>query len=141
MKPGISLTLAPTATLALTPQLQQALRLLQLSTLEFNAEVERMLQENPLLDKDDDDRPSTPVPLADAAGSTSTGTSAPDEPAGGDEGGVEARDRTDSVDRTDFEDYSGGESEWGGGARRKTTRAWTISRLRRARCATTCSRS
>ena len=36
--------------LTLTPQLQQSIRLLQLSTLELNAEVERMLQENPLLE-------------------------------------------------------------------------------------------
>ena len=35
--------------LALTPQLQQSIRLLQLSTIELNQEVERMLQENPLL--------------------------------------------------------------------------------------------
>src|SRR5512139_1960565 len=108
MKPGISLTLAPTATLALTPQLQQAIRLLQLSTMEFNAEVEQMLQENPLLEKDDDDRPSAPVSLADAAGPGSTDTSAPDARTGGEEGDVETRDRTDSVDRTDFEGYSGG---------------------------------
>ena len=31
--------------LTLTPQLQQSIRLLQLSTLELNAEVERMLQD------------------------------------------------------------------------------------------------
>ena len=36
--------------LTLTPQLQQSIRLLQLSTLELNQEVERMLQENPLLE-------------------------------------------------------------------------------------------
>ena len=37
--------------LTLTPQLQQSIRLLQLSTIELNAEVERMLQENPLLER------------------------------------------------------------------------------------------
>ena len=37
--------------LTLTPQLQQSIRLLQLSTLELNAEVERILQENPLLER------------------------------------------------------------------------------------------
>src|SRR5260370_21227793 len=37
--------------LTLTPQLQQSIRLLQLSTLELNQEVERMLQENPLLER------------------------------------------------------------------------------------------
>jgi RNA polymerase sigma-54 factor len=48
--------------LTLTPQLQQSIRLLQLSTLELNAEVERLLQENPLLEKADDDDGSAPPP-------------------------------------------------------------------------------
>ncbi len=48
--------------LTLTPQLQQSIRLLQLSTLELNAEVERLLQENPLLEKADDDEGSAPPP-------------------------------------------------------------------------------
>jgi RNA polymerase sigma-54 factor len=39
--------------LALTPQLQQSIRLLQLSTLELNAEIEQALQENPLLERDE----------------------------------------------------------------------------------------
>jgi RNA polymerase sigma-54 factor len=37
--------------LALTPQLQQSIRLLQLSTLELNAEIELALQDNPLLER------------------------------------------------------------------------------------------
>ena len=41
--------------LALTPQLQQAIRLLQLSTLEVNQEVARLLDENPMLEREDDD--------------------------------------------------------------------------------------
>lgn len=36
--------------LTLTPQLQQSIRLLQLSTLELNQELEQILQENPLLE-------------------------------------------------------------------------------------------
>ena len=39
--------------LTLTPQLQQSIRLLQLSTLELNQEIERFLQENPLLERED----------------------------------------------------------------------------------------
>lgn len=39
---------------ALTPQLQQSIRLLQLSSLELNEEIERVLQENPLLERLDD---------------------------------------------------------------------------------------
>ncbi len=40
--------------LALTPQLQQSIRLLQLSTLELNQEIEQALADNPLLERDDD---------------------------------------------------------------------------------------
>jgi RNA polymerase sigma-54 factor len=39
--------------LALTPQLQQSIRLLQLSTLELSQELETILQENPLLEMAD----------------------------------------------------------------------------------------
>ena len=41
--------------LALTPQLQQSIRLLQLSTLELQQEVEQMLEQNPFLEPDDED--------------------------------------------------------------------------------------
>jgi len=39
--------------LVMTPQLQQAIKLLQLSNLELNDYVERELEENPLLDRDE----------------------------------------------------------------------------------------
>jgi RNA polymerase sigma-54 factor len=39
--------------LTLTPQLQQSIRLLQLSTLELNQELERFLAENPMLERDE----------------------------------------------------------------------------------------
>ncbi len=38
----------------LTPQLQQAIKLLQLSTLEINQETARLLDENPFLEREDD---------------------------------------------------------------------------------------
>jgi RNA polymerase sigma-54 factor len=61
-----SLQLRLSQHLTLTPQLQQSIRLLQLSTLELNQELERILQENPLLEREDDAReqplpPSEPV--------------------------------------------------------------------------------
>jgi len=40
--------------LALTPQLQQSIRLLQLSTLELHQEIEQVLSDNPLLERLDD---------------------------------------------------------------------------------------
>jgi len=39
--------------LALTPQLQQSIRLLQLSSLELNQEIEQALQDNPLLEREE----------------------------------------------------------------------------------------
>ncbi|MBY0483630.1 RNA polymerase factor sigma-54 [Nitrosomonas sp.] len=48
MKPTLQLRLSQQ--LRLTPQLQQSIRLLQLSTLELNQEIERIVQENPLLE-------------------------------------------------------------------------------------------
>ncbi len=47
--------------LALTPQLQQSIRLLQLSTLELNQEIENFLQENPLLEREEEPAPEAPV--------------------------------------------------------------------------------
>ena len=53
MKPGLSLRVSQH--LALTPQLQQSIRLLQLSTLELGQEVEQMLDENPFLERNADE--------------------------------------------------------------------------------------
>jgi RNA polymerase sigma-54 factor len=50
MKQGLSLRVSQH--LALTPQLQQSIRLLQLSTLELGQEVEQMLDENPFLERE-----------------------------------------------------------------------------------------
>ena len=52
MKQGLSLRVSQH--LALTPQLQQSIRLLQLSTLELSQEVEQMLDENPFLEVSED---------------------------------------------------------------------------------------
>lgn len=53
MKPALQLKLSQH--LALTPQLQQSIKLLQLSTLELNQEIERLMLENPLLEREDDE--------------------------------------------------------------------------------------
>jgi RNA polymerase sigma-54 factor len=53
MKPALQLKLSQH--LALTPQLQQSIKLLQLSTLELNQEIERYLLENPLLEREDEE--------------------------------------------------------------------------------------
>lgn len=51
MKPSLQLKLGQQ--LAMTPQLQQAIRLLQLSTLDLQQEIQEALDSNPLLDVDE----------------------------------------------------------------------------------------
>jgi RNA polymerase sigma-54 factor len=107
--------------LALTPQLQQSIRLLQLSTLELHQEIEQALGENPLLERLDDPLDRSVRLLADGAINSAAGTpsgeaAAPAEGASGGEGaGSEAR----------AEGYEGGDDapageadgDWGEGGR------------------------
>jgi RNA polymerase sigma-54 factor len=58
-----TLQLKLTQHLTLTPQLQQSIRLLQLSTMELNQELERFLAENPLLERDEGEEESAPPRL------------------------------------------------------------------------------
>ena len=50
MKPSLQLNIGQHLTL--TPQLQQAIRLLQLSAIELNQEVQEILDSNPLLERE-----------------------------------------------------------------------------------------
>jgi RNA polymerase sigma-54 factor len=100
MKPTLQLKLSQHLTL--TPQLQQSIRLLQLSTLELNAEVERLLQENPLLEKADDDEHVPPPPeFAQSAATSAT----VDEPL----------ERSDGTLQSDFDSMTSaaGDGDWG----------------------------
>ena len=89
-----SLQLKLSQHLTLTPQLQQSIRLLQLSTLELNQEIERFLQENPLLEREEgseeegDAAAPTPAPAvtdftSSASTTTSTNSQEEAEPANG----------------------------------------------------------
>lgn len=81
--------------LTLTPQLQQSIKLLQLSTLDLQTEVERFLLDNPLLERGDEPRDAEAAP----EGQDSRETAADEAP--------------DSHD-----DGAGGELlEWGAGSR------------------------
>lgn len=62
--------------LAITPQLQQALRLLQLSSLEFSEEIQQVMASNPFLEEEGEAAP----PPAAAGGEPASGAAA--EPAG-----------------------------------------------------------
>ena len=113
--------------LTLTPQLQQSIRLLQLSTLDLNAEVDRMLQENPLLEREEgDDEPPQEFAVAGTApGPVTTERPTRDDHDGDGDGdgdsmaGADAApSRDDLPDVTDFSDFGGGatDGDWGGGS-------------------------
>jgi len=81
MKQGLQLKFSQN--LSLTPQLQQAIRLLQLSTLELNQEIDILMQTNPLLERGDDsedeygnavdDAPDAAASVPDAAAAAEAG--------------------------------------------------------------------
>ncbi|HEY5717996.1 MAG TPA: RNA polymerase factor sigma-54 [Motiliproteus sp.] len=57
MKPSLQLKISQQLTM--TPQLQQAIRLLQLSTLDLQQEIQEALEANPMLEASDDSHPDT----------------------------------------------------------------------------------
>ena len=75
MKPTLQFRLSQHLTL--TPQLQQSIRLLQLSTVELNQEIERLLIENPILEREDGESDAATAPgPASAEHEAPSGTSA-----------------------------------------------------------------
>src|SRR3954466_4963721 len=92
-----SLQLKLSQHLTLTPQLQQSIRLLQLSTLELNQELDRFLMENPLLERAD--LAGEPVSIPNSSSGPSTEESTPQESRG--EGEPEIDSRDDAWDGSD----------------------------------------
>ncbi|HEY9105502.1 MAG TPA: RNA polymerase factor sigma-54, partial [Roseateles sp.] len=97
--------------LALTPQLQQSIRLLQLSTLELHQEVEQMLANNPLLEAEEEFSVSTPE-LAANAPAESSGETGSGEAESGDAPELQAEDfggteREDWENGTEGDDFDG----------------------------------
>ena len=79
MKPSLQFRLSQHLTL--TPQLQQSIRLLQLSTVELNQEIDRILMENPALEREElegAEELALPAPMSAGA---SAAEPAPVEPA------------------------------------------------------------
>ena len=97
--------------LALTPQLQQSIRLLQLSTLELHQEVEQMLATNPLLETEEEFTVSTPELASNAPAESGTEASAGESETAGeapelsaeDFGGTEREDWENGTEREDFD--------------------------------------
>ena len=79
--------------LTLTPQLQQSIRLLQLSTTELNQELEQFLMDNPLLEREDNAPEPMPIPLNGNGSSSLAADEAAAAPA------EETRNESSSEDR------------------------------------------
>jgi RNA polymerase sigma-54 factor len=81
--------------LALTPQLQQSIRLLQLSTLELHQEIEQMMEQNPFLEPEEE----TGLPEAQFESlNASTSASASDSAKTATDADAEGRSSNDNVD-------------------------------------------
>ncbi|MBO9536676.1 RNA polymerase factor sigma-54 [Herbaspirillum sp.] len=112
-----SLQLRTSQHLALTPQLQQSIRLLQLSTLELHQELEQILSDNPLLERLDDALDNSVRLLADGALSASPSSGVAESPAAGDSGNETAAPAGDGESNLEYQDNApdnsvSGESEW-----------------------------
>lgn len=116
MKPSLQLRISQQ--LALTPQLQQSIKLLQLSTLELNQEIERLLLDNPMLERDSgEEDPDAVPPSTDILASAPTRDETPTEH-GGDEvefetpGATEMPDTISEAYDTVSDDEIGEAAEW-----------------------------
>ncbi len=116
MKPSLQVRLSQH--LALTPQLQQSIRLLQLSTLELHQEVEQMLEQNPFIELDDeaaspfeaslDAAAERVLPAERSAERDDTdGRVDADEPAGLDGAELGTTERDDWANGTEGDDFDG----------------------------------
>src|SRR5882672_3654690 len=77
MKPSLQFRLSQHLTL--TPQLQQSIRLLQLSTVELNQEIDRLLMENPALEREDHEGGEAEAAPHAASSATPASSEAPAE--------------------------------------------------------------
>jgi RNA polymerase sigma-54 factor len=78
MKPSLQLKIGQHLTM--TPQLQQAIRLLQLSTLDLQTEIQQTLEENPMLEREDEDLSNDAVESAENKASETKAESETDDP-------------------------------------------------------------
>jgi len=111
MKPSLQLRVSQQ--LALTPQLQQAIRLLQLSTQDIHQEVARMLEENPMLEVAEESASGAFPPPAPPLASHSTANT--DEP-------EQARSEDRGADDFGADTFDNVTADWntGGGMARST---------------------
>ncbi len=100
--------------LALTPQLQQSIRLLQLSTLELHQELEQMLSDNPLLERLDDPLDHSVRLLGDGAISAAPASTVSTTPEGSGEGEGSAEPAFEGAGSGEGGDEGGGsgDADW-----------------------------
>jgi len=108
MKPSLQVRLSQH--LALTPQLQQSIRLLQLSTLELQQEIEQMLEQNPFLEVDDEAaaQDTAPSERASATELSSEQVRERDDFEGGDAEPGPAEVKADDFGATERDDWENG---------------------------------
>jgi RNA polymerase sigma-54 factor len=114
MKPSLQVRLSQH--LALTPQLQQSIRLLQLSTLELQQEIDQMLDQNPFLEADEDnaagegaaERGASAERAADAPADTSSDREDSAFDGGEEAGGIDTTD-FDGSERREWENGTEGD--------------------------------
>jgi len=92
------LELRQTHNLVMTPQLQQAIKLLQLSNMELATFVEGELERNPLLEHDDRDEPNGAADEAPAASAKDEGSEVKASDSAGEAGSESGDDDGDWVD-------------------------------------------
>ena len=124
MKPSLQFRLSQH--MALTPQLQQSIRLLQLSTLELHQEIEQMLDQNPFLEPEDeglgwesahseaesvrgerDQLSQSSAADGEAGGGSDDASGGDADPAGLDQATPGATERSDWENGTESEDFDG----------------------------------
>jgi RNA polymerase sigma-54 factor len=107
---GIDLRLTLSQRLVMTPQLQQAIKLLQLGRLELQQAVREELEENPALEELSDGSEESEAPSAEEAREAAAGEGDPPAP-------DEKETPGELIDRIDWDYYFGdsGPSEGGGG--------------------------
>lgn len=96
--------------LALTPQLQQSIRLLQLSTLELHQELEQILSENPMLERVGDPLDNSLRLLAD--GSFTPGTPRTEGASNDTSAPATANTENAGGDSPEIGDNDSGDSDW-----------------------------
>ncbi len=96
----------------LTPQLQQSIRLLQLSTLELHQEVEQMLEQNPFLETEEEAVPLYEQSLERPSASATASTEHDEAEARHDAAGGDEATAVDSAER----------EEWDNGTERRRLR-------------------